>query len=145
MYIIIILLVLVILLYVVRTNEHFNNPVVTVKKLPKKYKIRRDKCFELCDKKSCLKMLDMQKNLNKCRMCKKNGKCYNKNIINPTCEICFDKQNETKCLSTMDGGFGCPNPNNMIDFKGVDPYYILVDSNDVNYAYNKKCKFCWNL
>ena len=146
MYLIIILLVIVLLwIYSVRVTEHFDNKVVTINQLPKKYKIRRDNCFELCDEKSCLKMLDMQKNLDKCRECKRTGQCYNKNVITPTCDLCFGKQNKTKCLSTMSGGFGCTNPDNIADFKGVDPYYILVDSNDVNYAYTKKCKFCWNI
>ena len=112
-----------------------------IMKLPKKYKIRREKCLDYCDKKSCLKMFQKQKLLKECLDCKKKEGCFQKNLIEPTCNVCLGENDSTDCYSIFN--YGCKNPDNLSDFNGVNPYYILVDSD--GYTYTKECKFCWNL
>jgi len=110
-------------------------------KIPEKYKIRREKCLDYCDEKSCLRMFQMQKQLKECLDCRKKGGCYQKNLVEPSCNVCLGENDSTDCYSIFN--YGCKNPDNLSDFKGVNPYYILTDSD--GYTYTKECKFCWNI
>ena len=69
--------------------------------------------------------------------------CFSKKLINGVCSPCQIDEKPMKCKSITN--YGCPNPNNLTDLEGVRPYYIMVDTDNVNYAYDKKCKFCWNI
>jgi len=132
-----IFVLLVVAFYLLDVQENFK-----VISLPKKYKIRREDCLDYCNKKDCLKMFDMQKDLDECRECNLKGRCFRKSIIGGVCEICYNGVDYIDCNLTSK--FGCQNPENILNFSGVDPYYVIVDD-DNSYSYTNKCKFCWNI
>ena len=118
-------------------NENF-----TIQAIPNNVKIRRENCLQFCNKGDCLKMFNIQNDLKKCRECKLKGLCYKKLIINGVCGICSENENYFDCDSIRN--YGCTNPENIMDFNGVDPYYIIVKDEN-SFSYKQKCKFCWNI
>ena len=132
-----IIVLFVVVYYLFDTREHF-----TIYAIPDKYKIRRDKCLEYCDEKNCLSMFQRQSDLDKCRECNLKGGCFRKSIIGGVCEVCEEGGDYVDCDLTRN--FGCKNPKNILDFTGVDPYYVIVEDDD-SFSYSNSCKFCWNI
>ena len=131
------LIILIILIIFYENKEGF-----TIMALNKKYNIRREDCLKYCDEAECLKMFDMKKKLNECKKCNDKGLCYKKNILDGVCEACVDGIDYGNC--NLISNYGCTNPDNILDFNGVEPYYLIVDD-DNNYSYKNTCKFCWNI
>jgi hypothetical protein len=112
--------------------------------LDKNISLNQEDCYDKCEKSECIKMDAMKDVLKKCTQCNsQKNKCFNRSIIGGTCDDCIDNQTKMDCYDIQN--FGCTNPYNINDRKGVEPYYIQVNNNNVNSPYDKKCVFCWNL
>ena len=112
--------------------------------LDKNISLNQEDCYDKCEKSECIKMDAMKDVLRKCTQCNsQKNKCFNRSIIGGTCDDCIDNQTKMDCYDIQN--FGCTNPYNINDRKGVEPYYIQVNNNNVNSPYDKKCVFCWNL
>jgi hypothetical protein len=119
------------------SNEKF-----TVQAIPNDVKIRRKNCLNYCNKGDCLKMFSMQKDLNKCRVCNLKGLCYKKKVLGGICSICSEDKDFVDCNKISN--YGCTNPENIMNFNGVNPYYVIVKDKN-SFSYKDKCKFCWNI
>lgn len=109
-----------------------------------KIELLKEDCFEKCDSRECIKMNELQKNLDSCLKCNsQKNKCFNKTIIGGTCDDCSDDTKKIDCYNIQN--FGCTNPINVDYNRGIDPYFISINDNNVNSPYNKKCVFCWNI
>jgi hypothetical protein len=109
-------------------------------------KIRKDNCFETCDKKNCIKLDDKKRLLDKCLKCNsQKNKCFKKSIIGGLCNDCsdIDEKNKLKCNDILN--FGCIDPNNLNNNNGVEPYFIQIPDINVGSPFDKKCVFCWNI
>jgi hypothetical protein len=109
-------------------------------------KIRKDDCFETCDKKDCIKLDDKKRLLDKCLKCNsQKNKCFKKSIIGGLCNDCsdIDEKNKLKCNDILN--FGCIDPNNLNNNNGVEPYFIQIPDINVGSPFDKKCVFCWNI
>jgi hypothetical protein len=115
------------------------------KALNKNLKRRRKDCLSTCDDRECIKLEEMHKLLKKCIKCNKNKKkTFKKSIIGGTCDDYDGKQDEKlDCYDIMN--FGCINPDDIDSKKGVFPYYVLLNDNNINSSFDKKCAFCWQL
>lgn len=123
-----------------------NNKEKLFKKTLNNIKILKDECFEKCDQSNCIKLDQQAKILKKCLTCnKQKNKCFNKTIIGGQCDDCdgVDIKDKFDCLSLVN--FGCPNPENLDNAKGVEPYYFLLNNNSPTSPFNKKCVFCWQI
>lgn len=134
------LLIIVFYYYLFSRKENFVN---TIYKLPKNYKLQYKDCLLKCSERDCLKMFHQKKILDKCNECQNKGMCFNKLVIDGVCDICNKDSKKINCSSIFK--YGCKNPDNILNFQGSSPYYIMVKSNNPNYAYDTECKFCWNL
>lgn len=109
-----------------------------------KLELLKEDCFEKCDSRECIKMNELQKNLDKCLKCNsQKNKCFKKTIIGGICDDCSDDTKKIDCYDIQN--FGCTNPVNIDYNRGVDPYFISINDNNVNSPYDKKCVFCWNI
>ena len=109
-----------------------------------KLELLKEDCFEKCDSRECIKMDELQKNLDKCLKCNnQKNKCFKKTIIGGICDDCSDDTKKIDCYNIQN--FGCTNPINIDYNKGIDPYFISVNDDNVNSPYDKKCVFCWNI
>jgi hypothetical protein len=109
-----------------------------------KLELLKEDCFEKCDSRECIKMDELQKNLDKCLKCNnQKNKCFKKSIIGGVCDDCSGDTKKIDCFDIKN--FGCTNPINIDYNRGIDPYFISVNDNNVNSPYNKKCVFCWNI
>jgi hypothetical protein len=161
---IIIFILIFIYIYYEKKNENFysfdtqnyknimlNNDKKKLYKIgiAKDIKIYREDCFDKCDSKSCIKLDQQQKMLDKCLKCNmQKNKCFNKSIIGGLCDDCNIENIEDKSNCYEIGNFGCVNPNNLnntLTNIGIDPYYIEVPDNNPNSSFDKKCVFCWNI
>lgn len=133
----IILVIIILYIFFIDSNEKF-----TIQAIPNDIKIRRENCLSYCNERDCLKMFRMQKDLSKCIGCNLRGLCYKKRILGGTCGICSENEKFFDCNKI--GNFGCTNPENIVNFEGVDPYYIIIKDKD-SFSYKEKCKFCWNI
>jgi hypothetical protein len=109
-------------------------------------KLYEEDCFQKCDRENCIKLSDRINSLEKCLKCNlQKNKCFNKTIINGSCDDCdgVEYNDKVNCLDISN--YGCVNPKNINLHHGVKPYYIEVDTNNVESPYNKKCVFCWDL
>jgi len=115
------------------------------KTLNKNLKRYTKDCLSTCDDRECIKLEEMHKLLKKCIKCNKNKKkTFKKSIIGGICDDYDGKQDEKlDCYDIMN--FGCINPNDMDSKKGVFPYYVLLNDNNINSSFDKKCAFCWQL
>lgn len=112
----------------------------------KNTKIRRENCFETCDKKNCIKLDDKKRLLDKCLKCNsQKNKCFKKSIIGGLCDDCSgeDEKNKIDCNNILN--FGCIDPNNLNNNNGVEPYFIQIPDINVSSPFDKKCVFCWNI
>ena len=139
---IIIILIIILLFFLIRKykRESFHNYIF---QLSDDKKTKYLDCLQNCTEKNCLKMYRKAMLYDKCFECQKKGMCFSRGLIDGNCNPCQKGQKPMKCNSL--NNFGCPNPKNLTNLKGVRPYYIMIDTNNVNYAYDKKCKFCWNI
>jgi len=123
-----------------------NNKEKLFKKTLNNIEILKDECFEKCDQSNCIKLDQQAKILKKCLTCNnQKNKCFNKTIIGGQCDDCdgVDIKDKFDCLSLVN--FGCPNPENLDNKKGVEPYYFLLNNNSPTSPFNKKCVFCWQV
>ena len=112
-------------------------------KLSNNDKIYTENCNDMCDNKDCIKLYTMKKNLNNCLKCQsENNKCFKKSIIGGVCNDC-DEEDKIDCFKIDQ--FGCTNPKDLQSYKGVSPYFIQVNDDNVNSPFDKKCVFCWNI
>ena len=109
------------------SNEKF-----TVQAIPNDVKIRRKNCLNYCNKGDCLKMFSMQKDLNKCRVCNLKGLCYKKKVLGGICSICSEDKDFVDCNKISN--YGCTNPENIMNFNGVNPYYVIVKDKNITSA-----------
>ena len=108
------------------------------------FELNQEDCYDKCDKTECIKMDSMTDVLKKCNKCNsQKNKCFNRSIIGGTCDDCVESDTKMDCYDIQN--FGCTNPYNLNDRKGVPPYYIEMNDSNINSPYNKKCVFCWNL
>lgn len=140
MFLLILFIILIIIILYIFFMDCYEN--FTIQAIPSNIRIRRENCLNYCNKANCFKMFKIQKDLNKCRDCKMKGLCYNKMILDGVCGICSGDEKEVDCNSI--NNYGCTNPENILDFNGVDPYYIIVKDEN-SFSYKEKCKFCWNI
>jgi hypothetical protein len=119
-------------LYKVELNDNIN--------------ILEEDCYDKCDHTDCVKLYNKKKILKECLKCNiQKNKCYNKSIIGGNCDDCDIENIEDKLDCYDISNFGCPNPKNISYNKGIDPYYIEVNDNNINSPYSKKCIFCWSI
>lgn len=129
-------------------NKLLNNDKKNIFKigLSDNVKLDIENCFEKCDRRNCILLKNRIDTLQKCLKCNlQENKCFKKSIIEGNCDDCNGVKYEDKinCLDTLN--YGCVNPENINLNEGVFPYYIEVDTKNVNSPYNKKCLFCWNI
>jgi hypothetical protein len=107
--------------------------------------INSEDCFEKCDKENCIKMIEMNRILEKCVKCNsEKNKCFKKSIIGGVCNDCNETTDEKiNCYDVKN--FGCPNPKDINYDIGVKPYYTQINDDNINSPYDKKCVFCWNI
>jgi hypothetical protein len=127
-------------------DNNSNSKVLYKISLSDDVKIDEENCFEKCDRKNCIYLKERIKNLKDCLKCNlQEGKCFDKGIVDGSCNDCKDTDYKEKidCLNTFN--YGCPNPKDINLNEGVLPYFIEINSKDLNSPYNKKCIFCWDL
>ena len=140
-YIILIILVVILVIYFKKIKiEKYHNYIF---RIPYDKKIKYKDCLQNCDRGSCLKLYNKALLYDNCKKCREKGMCFSRELIHGVCNPCMKGEKPINCESIYQ--FGCKNPYNLEDIDGVRPYYIMVDANAVNYAYDTKCKFCWNL
>lgn len=133
----IILVIIILCIFFMESNENF-----TIQAIPDNIKIRRENCLDYCNKGNCLKMFKRQEDLNKCRECNSKGLCYRKMILGGVCGVCSEDERLFDCNKISN--YGCTNPENIMNFNGVNPYYIIVKDVD-SFSYKERCKFCWDI
>lgn len=106
--------------------------------------INSEDCFEKCDKENCIKMIEMNRILEKCVKCNsEKNKCFKKSIIGGVCNDCDETDEKINCYDVKN--FGCPNPKDINYEIGVQPYYTQINDDNINSPFDKKCIFCWNI
>ena len=103
----------------------------------------REKCNSICNNNEfCLRYERDLKHFNKCEKCHKLGKCYKILDTNSgVCEICNpNNKDQYQCNNTR--YLGCPRPNDINNFDGIKPYFVLIKSNNISDIYGTKCNLC---
>lgn len=122
-------------------NQYFYNNEYVKKKV--NGKIFYDNCINLCnDNTFCRNFEQQKKNYNNCLECKKKGHCLKKLETNETiCEPCIDG---IKYINNCDSSFidACPPKNNIYNFYGGKPYFVLISDDNIYNPYNTKCVPC---
>ena len=123
----------------------FNNDKKKLfKKTLKDIEILTEDCFSKCDAQNCIKLDQKNKLIKKCFECNsQKNKCFHKSIIGGNCDDCngVDEKDKMDCAAL--NNFGSPNPENLDDLRGVEPYYFLLNDNSPVSPFNKKCVFSW--
>ena len=68
--------------------------------------------------------------------------CYKKLETNEgICEPCVEGE---KYISDCNNTYydACPSPNDIYNFSGGKPYFVLIPDNNIYNPYNTKCKSC---
>ena len=119
--------------------EEFNN----YKKSKVDGRVFYENCNEICnDNKFCFKFENKKKNYDYCVKCKEKGMCYKKLETNEgICEPCVEGE---KYISDCNNTYydACPSPNDIYNFSGGKPYFVLIPDNNIYNPYNTKCKSC---
>lgn len=63
-------------------------------------------------------------------------------ILGGVCGVCSEDERLFDCNKISN--YGCTNPENIMNFNGVNPYYIIVKDVD-SFSYKERCKFCWDI
>ena len=109
-----------------------------------KIELLKEDCFEKCDSRECIKMNELQKNLDACLKCNsQKNKCFRKTIIGGICDDCSDDTKKIDCYDIQN--FGSTNPINIDYNRGIEPYFISINDDNINSPYDKKCVFSWNI
>lgn len=124
-------------------TKNLNEGTVTRLILPMEY-IKTKDCSSKCKSEDCIKMDRMTRDFENCITCHKNPKkCFRKSIIGGNCDDCREGEKQIKCNDTNE--FGCVPPHDLNSYEGVKPYFIQLESKNLNSPYDEQCIFCWQI
>ena len=157
------LIFIIFILFMIKNKqvEHFitlsrqNTNLLLLKNYKNKHKIFKinilknkedlSNCFKKGSYSDCMKLYIRKKNYDKCVTCQKlKNKCFNHLDTLGSCDSCGENLKKVDCYDSSK--YACPNPHDVFNSKGIEPYYLeIIDKNNVNSPYDQSSLFCWNL
>jgi hypothetical protein len=124
-------------------NAKTNDKIFKINILKNKEDLKN--CFKKGSYENCTKLYIRKKNYDSCIKCQEEEKkCYNDLDTLGACDSCGDNLKKNNCYDTSK--YACPNPHDVFNIKGVQPYYLeIIDKNNINSPYDQSALFCWDL